>query len=58
MKEVNITEKINKMLQVCVDNFDVFNRSDTEAPSIWNGYADDMVLNPSLYVMSPITCGG
>ena len=49
---------INKMIQGCVGMVDGFKRSDAVGTSIRRGYADDMVLNPTLDVLYAITRGG
>ena len=46
------------MIQFCVDKVDELNRSNELGTSMGLSYEDDMVLNPSLYVISAITCGG
>ena len=46
------------MIQGYVGMVDGFKRSDAVGTSILRGSADGMVLNPTLDVLSAITCGG
>ena len=46
------------MLQGCVGMLDIFKSSDALGTPIRRGSADDMVLNPTLDVLSAITHGG
>ena len=48
----------NKILQGCVGKVDRFKKSDVVGTSIHRGSTDNMVLDPNLYVLSAITCGG
>ena len=58
IKETSVAFRINKMLQGCVVMVGGVKRSDVVRTSIRHGSADDMVLNPTLNVLSAITCGG
>ena len=48
---------INKIIQDCVGNMDVFKMSDALGTSICCGSADNMFLNPTVDVLSAITHG-
>ena len=58
IKDTSVAFSINKILQGCVGMVDRFKRSNAVGTSIFRGSADDMVLNPTLDVLSAITCGG
>ena len=58
IKETIFAFSINKMLQGCLGMVDGFKRRDAVGTPICRGSADDMVLNPTLDVLSAITCGG
>ena len=58
IKETSVAFSTNKMLQGCVGMVGGFKRCDAVGTSICCGYADDMVLNPTLDVLSAITRGG
>ena len=49
---------INKMIQGCVGKADIIKRSDEVGTSIFCGSTDDMVMNPTLDVLSTTTSGG
>ena len=46
------------MLQGCVGKADRSERSDTSGKPFSHGYADGMILNKTLHVLSAITWGG
>ena len=54
IKETSAAFSINKMLQGCVRIVDVLKRSDAVGTSICRGSAENMVLNPTLDVLSTI----
>ena len=58
IKETSGDFTVNKILQICVGKVDGFKSSDAVEMSIHCGYVDDMVLNPTLDVLSIITRGG
>ena len=58
IKETSVDLSINKMLQGCVGMVNVFKRIYAVGTSIRCGSSDDMVINPTLDVLSVITCGG
>ena len=57
IKETSVALIINKIIQGCVGMVDGFKRSDAVGMSICRGFADDMALNPTIYVLSTITRG-
>ena len=58
IKYTSVILTINKMLQVYVGNVVGLKMIDAVVTSIHSGSAYDMVQNPSLNVLSAITCGG
>ena len=58
IKYNSVSFTINKILQVCVVIVGVFKSSDAVGTSICRGSEVDMVLNPTLGVLSAITLGG
>ena len=58
IKGTSVAFSINKMIQGCVGMVDEFKMSDVIGISINHSSADDMVLNPTLDVLSAITRGG
>ena len=58
IKDTSVVLNINKMIWLCVGKVGVFKSSDTVGTPIRRGSADDMVLNPTLDVLSAITHGG
>ena len=56
IKYTSVSFTINKTLQVCIGKVERFKSSDAVGKSICHGSADDMFLNPTLYVLSAITC--
>ena len=57
IKDNSVTFTINDMLQGCAGKMDWFETSDTVGTSVCHGYADDMVLNTTLDILSAITHG-
>ena len=58
IKETSVAFIRNKRIQSCIGKAEVFKRSDTLGAPIHCGSADDMVLNPTIDVLSAITRGG
>ena len=58
IKETSVSFTINKMLQVYIGEVGGFKSSDAVGTSIPHGYADDMVLNKTIDVLSAIPRGG
>ena len=58
IKYTSVVFTINKMLQVCIGEVGGLKKSDAVGTSITHGYADDMVMNKTLDVLSAITRGG
>ena len=58
IKDTSVSFSINKMLQGCFVMVYGFKRSDAVGTSICCGYADDIVMNPTLDILSDITRGG
>ena len=58
IKDNSVAFSINIMLQVWVEKVGGFKISDALGMSIYHGYTDDMVLKPTLDVLSDITRGG
>ena len=58
IKYTSVAFTINKMLQGYVGEVDGFKRSDVVGMSICCGSADNMVMNPTLDVLSAITRAG
>ena len=57
IKDNSVTFTINDMLQGCAGKMDWFETIDTVGTSVCHGYADDMVLNTTLDILSAITHG-
>ena len=58
IKDTSVDLTIIKILQGCVGKAEIIKTSDAVGTSILRGSADDIVLNPTLDVLSVITLGG
>ena len=58
IKDTSVVLTIIKMLRVCVAKVGIFKSSEAVGTSMRSGSADNMVMNPTLDVLSAITHGG